>query len=246
MRITLYYINLDRAHHRREALEAQAAQFDITLRRIAAVDGGAIASSQRRNVNERLFTRFNGRSIVPGEYGCYQSHLKALAQIVEDGTDFGVVLEDDIILDGNVMARIAAICAQKPDLGLVKLLNHRARGFQKRFETPLGDAVGRCLHGPQGSAAAYLVSRDAAARLLTVMLPMVYPWDIALERGWATGIDTLTVRDNVIGLGPLREETEIATIEQYRKVKLSSLRRLPTHLCRAWDYVLRIIYVWRP
>jgi glycosyl transferase, family 25 len=245
MNIAVYFINLDRAPHRRQALEAEAARFDINLSRVAAVDGAAIAPSQRENVNERLFTLFNGRAIVPGEYGCYQSHLKALRQIVEDGVDFGVVLEDDVVLDAQAMARITAIATQMPGSGVVKLLNHRAKGFQKRFETPLGDDVGRCIHGPQGSAAAYLVSRQAAAKLLISTRPMVYPWDIALERGWATGVNTLTVRDNVLSLGPLRAETEIATIEQYRKVKLPPLRRIPTHLCRAWEYALRIIYAWR-
>lgn len=222
-----------------------AARHGIDLRRIAGVDGKSIPMSERI-ADEALFKRQNGRPMLPGEYGCYRSHLLALRAIADGDSEAAIVVEDDVELNSDLPARAAAIHDALPGAGVVKLLNHRARGFIRKAEVNAAGAVGigRCLHGPQGSAACYLVTRSGARKLLEALEVMTMPYDIALERGWQTGVPTYTVRRNLIDLGPMKVETEIASVEDYAGVKQRGLAKVPTHLFRLSDYVNRIVYAF--
>lgn len=242
MAIPVYAINLDRSTSRWESLSQSAAAASVPLTRISGVDGKAIPPEERKHVSENQFRRFSGRGMRPGEYGCYQSHLKALRAIAEGDAPAGIVIEDDIEFGPDFLARAEALLAAAPFAGVIKLLNHRVKGFRPHAVSVAGDAVGRCLHGPQGSAACYLVTRPAAKALLTAMLPMVLPYDVELERGWKTGVSTYTVGHDLATLGPLNVETEIATRSDYRATRLSPLQRIPTHLFRIGDYARRILY----
>ncbi|WP_204280180.1 hypothetical protein, partial [Raoultella ornithinolytica] len=76
--------------------------------------------------------------------------------------------------------RIEAIIAAVPDFDVIKLANHRMSLFLRAATTTQGDEIGRALHGPQGSAAAYLVTREGAQGLLSKLAVMTMPWDVAL------------------------------------------------------------------
>lgn len=245
MSIPVYCINLDRSADRWKRMSDAAARFDIDLRRIAGVDGAAI-DPRRRIADEVLFNRQNGRPMLPGEYGCYRSHLRALETIATGDAEAAVIIEDDVELNDQLPAGAAAIHAALPGAGVVKLLNHRARGFiRKATAAPHGAGIGRCLHGPQGSAACYLVTRTGARGLLATIKVMTLPYDIALERGWQTGVPTYTVRRNLIALGPLKEQTEIASAADYAAIKRRGFAKLPAHLFRLTDYASRVAYALR-
>lgn len=245
MFIPVYCINLDRSADRWKRMSDAAARLDIDLRRIAAVDGAAIDPGQRI-ADQFLFNRQNGRPMLPGEYGCYRSHLLALETVATGDAEAAVIIEDDVELNDQLPARAAAIHAALPGAGVVKLLNHRARGFiRKATVAPHGAGIGRCLHGPQGSAACYLVTRTGARGLLATIEVMTLPYDIALERGWQTGVPTYTVHRNLIELGPMKMQTEIASVADYADVKQYGLAKLPTHLFRLADYVSRVAYALR-
>lgn len=242
LRIPLYAINLDRSVDRWARLQAQSRDLGLDIIRVPAVDGSMITASARDWSNDTLFQRLNGRPLLPGEYGCYRSHLKALRLFLDSGASAGVIVEDDIELISDIEAQATAILQAVPSAGLVKLVSHRTRGFIRKASSSLGQEIGRCLHGPQGSAAGYLVTREGAEKLLQAVSVMVLPFDIAIERGWATGVETYTVKNDLLELGPLRETTEIASQCQYRASKISGPRRLLTHVFRATDYVRRIAY----
>lgn len=245
MSIPVYCINLDRSADRWQCMGDAARRHGIDLRRIAGVDGAAIDPAHRI-ADEALFDRQNGRPMLPGEYGCYRSHLRALETIATGDAEAGVIVEDDVELNGDLPERAAAVHAALPRAGVVKLLNHRTRGFiRKAAVTPGGNGIGRCLHGPQGSAACYLVTRSAARQLLDAIGVMTMPYDIALERGWQTGVPTYTVHRNLIELGPMKVQTEIASVADYAGVKKRGLAKLPTHLFRLADYASRIAYALR-
>ncbi len=43
------------------------------------------------------------------------------------------------------------------------------------------------------------------------MTVTVYPFDVALERGWSAEVNVFTVKNNLIELGPNSHDTAIAT-----------------------------------
>lgn len=240
--IAIFVINLDRSVERWVAVQRQADIAGISLNRISGVDGWEIRSSDRVNLDEGAFVRRNGRLPLPGEYGCYLAHLKALKVIADSNCSAAVVVEDDVEIAFDIIPRIRAILAAAPQADVVKLLSHRVKGFREWAVTEHNDRIGRCLHGPQGSAACYLVTRDGAEKLLQALHVIEFPFDMALERGWKTKLNVLTLQRNLLQLSERSLHSQIASREEYRKVKVRGARKLITHVLRAVDYAKRIRY----
>ena len=232
-------INIERAAARRQLIEGQALELDIRLLPIAGVDGATVPQEQWRDVDLDLFRRRNGRPMMPGEYGCYRSHLRALSYLVENGLEAAIIIEDDVALSRDLMQRAGGIVEAMPHDGVVKLVNHRTVGFRPLFASRLGDRIGYSRFGPQGSSACYVVTRRAAEQLLSGMLPQSLPLDSALERSWDHGVPIYTTATNVIDFGALRNDTLIASQADYRGLKLRGLKKMPTHLFRVREALRR-------
>lgn len=244
MNLPAYVINLERDRERWETVAASAAEHapQIVLHRVDAADGRAPEHAGREMADVPTFRRICGREMLPGEYGCYISHLKALRAFLDDGAPYGLILEDDVVFEADSSARIDAVLAVLPEFGVVKLVNHRTSMMVSLCDTPEGDTLGRTLHGPQGSAAAYLVSREGARHLLDALVPMVLPWDVALERAWDHGATVFTTRTNVLGFSEHRRKSNIAG-SGYDIVKYPWYERLGAAAARTVDYVRRVHHV---
>jgi glycosyl transferase family 25 len=240
MSINIYVINLDRSTDRWNALSDQARSLQFDLVRIAGVDGREVAADQRVACDERAFQRNNGRTMLPGEYGCYRSHLKVLSAFLETGEAACIIVEDDVILSADLVARAEAALAAVPGADVIKLLNHRTVGFRPVATSAAGDEIGRATHGPQGSAACYAVTRMGALKLLKQIAVMRFPWDIELERGWASRARIYTTRRNVADVK--EGGSNIGTRSVYRETKFPWWRRLPTYAIRIAETVRRINY----
>lgn len=240
MDIRIYAINLDRSIDRWTALLRQAELLGFSVVRIPGIDGVETPLSDRIGCDVRLFARNNGRTILPGEYGCYRSHLKALSTFLDTGEPVGVIVEDDIVLPADLLVRAGAAVEALPGADVVKLFNHRIVGFKSFATSKAGDEIGRASHGPQGSAACYAVTRAGAQRLVDGLKIMEYPWDVALERGWATRTRIYTTRRDVATT--VRDSTTIATRSAYKAVKFPWWRRLRTYANRVAETACRIAY----
>ena len=239
--ISIYVINLDRSRDRWEHLCSQAVEYDLNVTRIPAVDGRVIADADRVDFHPHSFIYHNGRKLLPGEYGCYRSHLLALERFVASGDRMAIVMEDDVELNERLIPRAVAAMECVQGARLVKLVNHRLVGFKAICETAENDVIGRCMHGPQGSAACYILNRKAAKKLLTALKPMLLPYDVALERGWSTGVETFTTLENLVDFSRHRADTTIGKRMHYRAVKRHFLLRLTAHWFRTCDQLRR----WR-
>ncbi|MEZ2132810.1 MULTISPECIES: glycosyltransferase family 25 protein [unclassified Sinorhizobium] len=242
MTLPLYAINLDRSPERWQRLDEQARKFGLELSRVPAIDGNSLAQEHWTDFNSEQFERYNGRKALPGEYGCYRSHLLALQQFLDSGHGAAIILEDDVELNEQLAVRASAIRDAVPRAGLVKLISHRMRGFRKTAATSMQDEVGQCFHGPQGSAACYLVTRAGAQMLLETLRPMTLPYDVALERAWATGVKTYSSHPNLVKLVASRGTTIGRRID-YHAAKSPKWSRIPAHLFRTTDYLRRMFYV---
>lgn len=243
MYIKIYAINLDGSVDRWKALSQQATDLNIELVRVPGVDGAQISAGDRIDFNELAFRRNNGRTVLPGEYGCYRSHLKALSTFLNSDQPIGTIVEDDIELRPDLVEQVEAAFEALPKADVIKLFNHRTVWFKQHATSSLGTDIGRAAHGPQGSTACYAVTRVGAARLLPVLARMEYPWDVALERGWATGGEIYTTRRDLAAVKP--QATTIASRRGYRASKFPWWRRLKTYCIRITESVRRIGYAFR-
>lgn len=243
MKVGLYVINLDASIERWAALCDRAGKYGIDPIRVAAIDGRKLSRKDFRDIDWKACARHGGRAILPGEYGCYRSHVRCLSIFLQSHFDAALVLEDDIDIPADLLERAGAILDAAPDADVVKLFNHRSRGFLTIATSAFGDEIGRCLHGPQGSAACYLITRGAAAKALPFLHAMSFPFDVALERGWHHGLNVLSVRKNIVCLMNHSNDSQIGSRADYRRVKFFGPRRVPTHLFRVAEYYRRIRYV---
>ncbi|MGN7292003.1 glycosyltransferase family 25 protein [Rhizobium sp. SAFR-030] len=242
MELPVLLINIERAAARRALIRQQAERLGIALQRVEGVDGSLVPQPDWQNVDFDLFRRRNGRPIMAGEYGCYQSHLRAYRQLVDSGEPAALVIEDDVALTADLMQRSQAIVDAVPDNCVVKLVNHRTVAFRHCFTSAIGDRIGYSRLGPQGSSACYVLTRKAAQGLLVGMARQSLPLDSALERSWDHGVPVLTTDINLIDFGDLRSETLIASRADYRETKLRGWKKMPTHLFRVAEVFRRAKY----
>ncbi|PZM11307.1 glycosyl transferase [Rhizobium tubonense] len=241
--LPIYLINIDRAAERLAEMTRQSAQLSIEINRVEGVDGALYPREQWIDVDESLFLKRHGRHILPGEYGCYRSHLLALEQVLAGGRDAAIIIEDDILLDDTFLARAIAAREAAPNADLIKFVNHRWKGFRTFTQSAEGDILGRCLFGPQGSTACYLVTRSGAEKIMAKLRVMSLPWDVAIERGWDSDTSVYSTRTDLVGFTRLRQKTMIGTRKSYLAAKLPAWRRVPAHLFRTIDFFRRLIYV---
>jgi glycosyl transferase family 25 len=237
----VYVINLDRSPERLAAVEASAARHAIAFTRIAAVDGRTLTIAGHPGVDVARFETVNGRSLVAGEVGCYLSHVKALEAFLADGREIGLICEDDVDFTSETPAFMGRL-AGASDWDVVKLFNFRYRGFVPHHRLSDEWTLGRCLHGPSGSSASYAVTRNGARRLIDNLLPMIVPYDVALERGWKGDHRFYTTSRPVIGLQPVETSTIVG---QGGLIKYPFYRRSGTLAFRASEYVRRMAFAMR-
>lgn len=88
-----YLINMDRSADRLAMMKKEFEKTGIQdFIRISAVDGKLLDPSEYRVDNHY------DRKLVPGEIGCYLSHVKVKEEFLKSGADFAVILEDDAVL----------------------------------------------------------------------------------------------------------------------------------------------------
>ncbi|MBC2884632.1 glycosyltransferase family 25 protein [Ochrobactrum sp. CM-21-5] len=240
--IPVYVINLDRSRDRWEGLKASADRFSLDVRRVEAVEGKLLTEAELGDFDEAGFRRLHGKIAMPAEIGCYFSHIRALEAIASAPEPFAVIVEDDVLFTPAFKPFVEKM-TDIQGWDVIKLINHRTAAFRPFLRVDDMFSIGRCLHGPLGSSAAYMVTREGAARLLAAIRPMRVPYDVALERGWATGgYEIFTTDKPVISLS----DQAISTIAQgrssYAKKRLPPYKRLGTLVFRATDYLQRIAY----
>ena len=197
-----FVINLDRSPERWKQTAEQLNLLGISAKRISGVDGKTVPIENWTPLFDQAKFRFcHGVDALPGEYGCYASHLAALKALLESGDESCVIFEDDVqpLKDMvQVVEYLDRTHVKSPKL--VRLVTHRIEFFEAMENLQNGLTLGQCWFGPSGSAAAYWVNREAAKILVAKLQPGYLPFDIAIERAWETGVANYVIRPNVCSI----------------------------------------------
>lgn len=240
MRDLTYFcaINLDSSRDRWLEINAGANQHGIQLERIPAVDGRTTPKDQWENFEPVLFRRYHGVEPLSGEYGCFASHLKALRSFINSNENTAVIMEDDAVITAGLVPFVRFLDEMFGDaLMLVRLTSHRQFAFEALGNGNASHAVGQCWFGPTGSSAAYWVSRKAAQKLISTIVPGYLPFDIALERSWATGVPSFLTKPNVMPVPRPLNSTIIPD-------KTESQRRRTVWYKRIVSYIFQAFAIW--
>lgn len=95
----VYLINLDDSTERLRSAAGQLDTPGLVYERVPAFDGRAHPAGRFPGHDPDTARRRLGRPMRGGEIGCYLSHLDCLDRFLRSGSEFCLVLEDDILLN---------------------------------------------------------------------------------------------------------------------------------------------------
>jgi glycosyl transferase family 25 len=186
-----YLINLDAATDRRAFMEQALAVMRFPVTRISAIDGRTL-TRPHADYDEAKYHRRHGRTTKPGEIGCFLSHVEAWRAFLATGDAHGLICEDDLVLGPDLEKVIDLALAHSAYWNLLRLSalgeGHPAPVLPLDAQYSLAVNLGR-LKG----TGAYLIDRPGATALVAGILPMWLPFDHALDREWAFGLQALRV-----------------------------------------------------
>jgi glycosyl transferase family 25 len=182
-----WVINLDRAPDRLQRISAQLDRLGLRWTRLAAVDARALRPEQRAALDEGAYQRRHGMTPLPGELGCYLSHVAVVQAFLASDASFALVLEDDVRLGDSLPAVLQGLAACPEHWDMVKLSAvHSGTPVPVREVAP-GRQLAVMLSKCTGSSA-YLINRRAATAYAAGLLPMTLPYDHVFDQGWRFGL----------------------------------------------------------
>lgn len=128
----IFVINLNESTERLERLKSEFERIGLDFERIPAVDGRKLSENQ---IFEHYSSKLNRKKyFVPlsrPEIGLYMSHLKACEKIISESLDFGIILEDDIVLKEGFQIVPQVLSSLKHKWNYIKLI---APGKKKKIK----------------------------------------------------------------------------------------------------------------
>ena len=135
----IFVINLNESTERLERLKSEFERIGLDFERIPAVDGRKLSENQ---ILEHYSSKLNRKKyFVPlskPEIGLYMSHLKACERIISENLDFGIILEDDIVLKNGFKMIPQVLCSLNEKWNYIKLI---APGKKKKINERIQVAV---------------------------------------------------------------------------------------------------------
>lgn len=95
----IFVINLNESTERLERLKSEFERIGLDFERLPAVDGRKLSDNQiLKHYSPELNRKKYFVPLSKPEIGVYLSHLMACEKIISENLDFGIILEDDIVL----------------------------------------------------------------------------------------------------------------------------------------------------
>ncbi len=197
----LFAINLDRSPQRWAEIERGFGNLPWPVTRVKAVDARSSAEGVLAVRGTALtkppqalgWNAHRNRLFMLTEEACLAGHVMAWRQFLASDFEHAIILEDDAVPLEGFEAVIAGLLASGFDADVVKLEGIYRRGGRKVLALrSVGDRqLVRSLR-PVSGAAAYLITRPAATRLLQRIGKALIPADDFL---WAPSWHGLKVAD---------------------------------------------------
>ncbi len=238
--LPIWLINLPRSVERRAAMEVQLEKLGLNFRLFEAVNGRDDWEKLAPSIDIPAFERNVGRRVMPGEIGCYHSHLGVWRELLAGDAMVGLVLEDDVIFHDDFVDAVNAALAVVDKWDIVKLNHIRAK-----FPVAKVDIGHWHLSGFRGAftgTGAYLITQDAARRMLDRSLPIVRPIDHELDRSHIH-------KTKHYGIMPFPSHVEdegestITGVNSSGVEKFPTLQRLPVYLGRLKNLLGKAAYL---
>jgi glycosyl transferase family 25 len=195
----IYLINLDDSLDRLNESKKRLEKQHIMFQRIEAVLGTNLSDDElSHHYDQTLNDQTYYRSLKKGEIGCYLSHRKAWKAIAEGHHYYGIVLEDDFEIIGDLNATFQAIDNVSHSWGIMKLAGcHRKSHSLKRkimWRYPGINNMELVIHyKPMIGFAATAITKKAAQQLLNASKKFARPVDVDIQCFWEKKVDVVAL-----------------------------------------------------
>ena len=167
----IFVINMPRSKERWEYISAQLDKLDLPYERVDGVDAQMLSADEMSKYysfakNRKIFAKPLGI----GEIGCYIAHVNCWHKVVEQNLDFGIILEDDVSLDGNFPDSIKFLSSNFSKWDFVLLHAETKKRLLYSFEAD-GGFILREFIRTSGGFMGYAVKRSIAEKLYKEILP---------------------------------------------------------------------------
>lgn len=190
--LTVFVIAFAHAKDTRAAITKRLATHGLSPTFIDAVDGRIIQETERAQHLNPERRKFLARILSPGALGCSLSHQHAWQALLDSNADCALILEDDAILSNSAHSVLNHLATRATDFDIVTLHHYKHRPLHLIDKLPSDHELSVARYNQIG-AIAYMVSRDAAARLLVSSAPITFEIDVYMNRWWEHGISNLLV-----------------------------------------------------
>ncbi len=190
MQPNIFLINLDRSPDRLAFMQEQFRKIGLTVERVSGVNGTAVP--------DYLADDFRGPNLLtPGEVGCYASHLVIAKTIIERGLPYGIVIEDDVLLEPCFERVCRAAAENAPEGWGYLLLSHAFKHTLVSVARLDADHdLVRFRHCYLNTGATIISNHGA--RQWIASRKRTRPVDIdAIKYSWSCGLDVLGVHPAV-------------------------------------------------
>jgi len=175
MNFKFYWINIDSSFHRKEFMENQFNKFNINNKRISAItpdDFPEILEDEPPYYCGNTCCLLNNCNDCKFEYACICSHLKAIKEGFDEGLEYFIICEDDILFPFEI--NFDFLIKQLPQnfhILQMMVLDDKANELLYNHYKSTNELFVRFnpnLHF--FSTGMYLISRDGASNLLNKMI----------------------------------------------------------------------------
>ncbi len=195
-----YIVNMETSKARRNAITRQLKKLKIPYEIVPAVDGRKYTDAQMEDLV------FDVKEFTGAQMGCMSSHRKVYERMQESEEEFGLVLEDDCLINDPDFGSLVAQAAGKLKDNHIGLLTYywcRENNLEltadptRKIKTPQAQYIfckPHDIHGV-GRAGAYILSKKTSARMLQFHTPVLSchadSWIVYFEKGIISGVDCL-------------------------------------------------------
>ena len=189
-------IHLERSLERKPQVRKLQQELPYRTKVVEAVDGSKPNNDFSKSYTPRLLRPHYPFSLRSAEVACFQSHRKCWQEILDQGLEAALIIEDDVdIIDGEFMA---AVKLAMKEIKMGDLIRFPIKPREKpRNRTVKRDYISIFEPIMVGlGTQAQIVTYDAARQLLEKTAHFDRPIDVYLQLRWKHGVRVLTLWPN--------------------------------------------------
>lgn len=182
-------VSLKEATARRAQVEQSLAELDIPW---SFLDASRVDTPSTLAYDEERSKQRFGRSLTPGEIGCFKSHIQALEEFDRaPELDWLVVMEDDVWFDTAFSLCDLVGQIRSTGVGYIKLY---ARHWKPGIVVgTYGERQVVRMKTDTYGTQCYVISRQAARRFMDTVQSICRPIDDEMGRFWENGLEIYTI-----------------------------------------------------